>query len=134
MNTIKLTKKALNLFPRWINVDPLPDAVKILAAYAAQSPGLDPRDYDRSSYRIESRRISNDLAKVRESLAFLCACNVSDDLLIRASSGDRLTLNRRSDGSIEIDYTTGQYWPTEYRAAVARVLERACGQSTNGRV
>ena len=33
-------------------------------------------------------------------------------------------IERDGDG-LKLDYCVGQYWPTEYRAAVARLLQRA---------
>lgn len=41
----------------------------------------------------------------------------------RAYSG-RLTLNK-TDKGYEIDYCTGQYWPTEYRRAACAMLAHA---------
>lgn len=122
---MKLTNRALSLFPAWVNVDALPVGLKMLASYAAKNPGLDFRDYgDITAYRGDSRMITRQLHDVRTALRFACAVNVQDDHLIDASRGERLTIEQTGDG-LTLDYTTGQYWPTEYRGAVARLLERA---------
>jgi hypothetical protein len=129
---MKLSNTALSLFPAWINVDSLPDGLKMLAAYAAKRPGLEFRDYcrgygdvdGRAAYFREARSITQDLARVRDALRHACAANITDDLLIECSKGERLTLER--DGAaLRLDYCVGQYWPTEYRGAVARLLESA---------
>jgi hypothetical protein len=122
---MKLTNRALSLFPAWVNVDALPVGLKMLASYAAKNPGLDFRDYgDVTAYRGDSRMITEQLHDVRTALRFACAVNVQDNHLIDASHGERLTIEQTGDG-LTLDYTTGQYWPTEYRGAVARLLERA---------
>jgi hypothetical protein len=46
------------------------------------------------------------------------------DAARHAYSG-RLTLEPQPDGSVRIDYCTGQYFPTEYRRAVCAVLSSA---------
>jgi hypothetical protein len=43
----------------------------------------------------------------------------------RAFSG-RLSLVEGPGGSVSCDYCTGQYFPTEYRAAACAVLSTAC--------
>jgi hypothetical protein len=123
---MKLSNRALSLFPAWVNNDTLPHGLKMLAAYAAKNPGLDFRDYgDVTAYRGDSRMITDQLAAVRLALRFACACDVQDEHLISVSRGERLTIERTSEGGLSLDYTTGQYWPTEYRGAVARLLESA---------
>jgi hypothetical protein len=122
---MKLSNRALSLFPAWVNIDTVPAGLRMLAAYAAKNPGLDFRDYgDVTAYRGDSRMITDQLHDVRTALRFACAVNVQDDDLIDVSRGERLTIERTGDG-LTLDYTTGQYWPTEYRGAVARLLERA---------
>lgn len=123
---MKLTARALSLFPAWINTDTLPEGLQMLAAYAARNPGLDFRDYgDVTAYRGDSRMITEQLHDVRRALRFACAVNIQDEHLIQASRGERLTIERTESGGLRLDYTTGQYWPTEYRGAVARLIESA---------
>jgi hypothetical protein len=78
---------------------------------------------DPVSYRAESRAITRDLHHVYTLLRRVQRAHsiTSDDLktAFRAFSG-RLTW----DGS-KLDYTTGQYFPTEYRRAVCAVLAAA---------
>lgn len=123
---MKLTARALSLFPAWINTDTLPEGLQMLAAYAAKNPGLDFRDYgDVAAYRGDSRMITEQLHDVRDALRFACAVNIQDEHLIEVSRGARLTIERTDAGGLRLDYTTGQYWPTEYRGAVARLIESA---------
>lgn len=120
-----LTNRARSLFPAWVNIENTPVGLRMLAAYAAKNPGLDFRDYgDVTAYRGDSRQITQALHRVREALRYACACNVQDVDLIQVSRGERLTIERVGEG-LQLDYTTGQYWPTEYRDAVARLLESA---------
>lgn len=127
---MKLSNRALSLFPAWVDVDALPVGLRILAAYAAKNPGLDYRDYGNvTAYRGDSRMITQQMHDVRTALRFACAVNVQDDHLIEVSRGERLTIERTENGRLILDYTTGQYWPTEYRGAVARLLERAADRA-----
>jgi hypothetical protein len=104
----------------------------MLAAYAAKNPGLDFRDYcrdwqdkdGRAAYFSEARSITNDLRRVREAILAAYYAGVTDDDLVECSRGERLTLERTA-GGFDLDYCVGQYWPTEYRGAVARLLNRA---------
>ena len=127
--TIQLTPRAASLLPKWAVIDNVPEGIKTLAMYAAKRPGLDYRDYcsdyrdteGRAAYFREARAISDQLADVRESLAAAYAQGVTDADLIECSRGERLTMA----ADLSIDYTVGQYWPTEYRAAVARLAASA---------
>lgn len=123
---MKLSNRALSLFPAWVNIDTVPVGLRMLAAYAAKNPGLDFHDYgDVTAYRGDSRMITQQMHDVRTALRCACAVNVQDDHLIDVSRGERLTIERTSEGRLMLDYTTGQYWPTEYRGAVARLIESA---------
>ena len=133
--TIQLSTRAASLLPKWAILDNVPDGIRALAMYAAKRPGLDYRDYcrgysdtdGRATYFRESRKISDQLANVRESLAAAYAQGVTDADLIECSKGDRLTMA----ADLSIDYTVGQYWPTEYRAAVARLAASAARTAKN---
>lgn len=100
-----------------------------LREFVAQRPGLDPCDYgSMQSYRAESRRITRDrhhfdklcrYVELRDSIT-------ADDVLSasqHAFSG-RLSIDL-TDATCRIDYTTGQYFPTEYRVAACAVLASA---------
>lgn len=99
-----------------------------LRAWINQRPGLEFGNYgDVSAYRSESRRITRQLHDARELLRAVELSGVTADMLraaFRAYSG-RLTLVENADGSARLDYCTGQYWPTEYRAAACAVLASA---------
>lgn len=104
-----------------------PEKVTILSAltaFAAGRPGLEYANYsDPVAYRAEARAITRDLHHVytllrRVQLAHsITSTNLKE--AFRAFSG-RLSW----DGS-RLDYTTGQYFPTEYRKAVCAVLAAA---------
>lgn len=98
------------------------NALSQLIAFANQRPGLDFADYgDSRAYRSESREITKDLHDFRELLEIAIdrIPDLSDKIFnyLSKSSG-RLTI---TDGGA-IEYTTGQYFPTEYRPAACRVL------------
>jgi hypothetical protein len=117
-----ITKTTRRLFATWANIDQAAPLLIKLASYAAQRPGLDFRDYgDVSAYRSDARKITRQFAACGGAIQQAYALEVTDGDLIEATRGDRLTI---IDGAV--DYVTGQYWPTEYRAAVARVVNRAC--------
>lgn len=100
--------------------------IDALAVFIRQRPGIDPRNYisdrrdteGRRLYRAEVREVTRDLHDARALLAAVDASSVTgEELASRLSPGSRLSW----DGA-RIDYCTGQYFPTEYRAAVARTL------------
>jgi hypothetical protein len=127
-----MNKRTISLFPSWVDIEAQPQALRMLAAYAAKNPGLDFRDYcrdwqdknGRAAYFREARDITNDLRRVREAILAAYYAGVTDDDLIECSKGERLTIER-TPGGFDLDYCVGQYWPTEYRGAVARLLIRA---------
>jgi len=88
--------------------------VDALDLWIRQRPGLEPgnyirdwRDVDgRRAYRAESRSITRDLHHARAMLRYV---------ELRPS-------NTPGHG---LDYTVGQYWPTEYRRAACGVLSSA---------
>ena len=108
--------------------------VSILEAFKSwinQQPGLDRRDYgdihERGSFRAymqDLRSIQRDGTRARKALkearAYPFNGEAMKDALNRAFSG-RLSWN-----GTELEYVTGQYWPTEYRIAAATVLELYC--------
>lgn len=104
-----------------------------LRAFVAQRPGFDPRNYDRAGYRSDSRRVTqqrHDFERLAQSVETLDEIT-ADDLIAafpRAFSG-RLTLEmwaaEDNKYRTKLDYCTGQYWCTEYRAAACAVLASA---------
>lgn len=107
-----------------------------LSAWIRQRPGLEYRNYasdwrdteGRKAYFSELRRITRQLHDARELLAAVASRQsiTADDLkrAFRAYSG-RLTWTPDGNGGGSLDYCTGQYWPTEYRAAACAVLASA---------
>lgn len=93
--------------------------------WIAQRPGLEFGNYgDRRAYASELRSINK--AKeaankaLREAQTYPFNPQAMADALTGSFSG------RLSWTGTEFDYTTGQYWPTEYRAAAQAVLESYC--------
>lgn len=123
-----LTARARSIFPAYVDPATLPASLRALAAYAAQNPGLDWRDYGHGpSYRADARRITRDLQRCRDAMRSCVVYPIADADVIEAARhtfAGRLTLTKREDGSVRVDYVTGQYFCTEYRAAVAAVLEQ----------
>lgn len=120
---------------------PLSERAMILAlleSWVTQRPGLDPRDYisgwndtnGRSAYRSDSRRITqqrNDaLAMLRYiSLRESITADMLKAAIPRAFSGRLKLENVAGTYPLKLSYCTGQYWPTEYRAAACAVLAAA---------
>jgi hypothetical protein len=95
-----------------------------LVEFANARPGLDFANYgDVRAYRSDARSITRDLHAVRE-LASIARYECADDDIIEAAHGGRVTLTPHADGW-QVEYCAGQYYPMEYRAAVARVLASA---------
>ncbi len=96
--------------------------IEKLIKFINQRPGLDFSNYgDISAYRAESREITKDRADFFElfTLASRRVENLEEKLTeYLTNTSGRLLLNK--DG--EIEYCTGQYFPTEYRPAANRVL------------
>ena len=112
--------------------------ITALQGWIHKRPGLEPRDYIRdwsdrdgiACYHSEARSITKDLHHARAMLRYieLRPSITAEDILkaCRDSFSGRLTITPVKDGEeFEIDYCVGQYWPTEYRRAVAAVLAGA---------
>jgi len=93
----------------------------LLYAFINKRPQLEFGNYgDRAAYRSEIRSITRQRA---DALRLLRAVELRDSITaadIIAAFNGRLTLGTNK-GKLCLDYCTGQYWPTEYRAAVARL-------------
>jgi len=96
--------------------------IEKIRLFANQKPGLDFMDYgERKAYLSEMREITKDLHDFRElmSVAVGRVENLDSKITnyLQNNSG-RLTLNESGN----LEYCSGQYFPTEYRPAVNRVL------------
>lgn len=103
-------------------IDPARDRIlDALDALAAERPRLEFANYgDRSSYRKEVRGITKDLHDARILLAAVRRSSITGAQLAEAFRGKRL----QWDGA-GLNYTTGQYYPVEYRPAVCSVAKSA---------
>ena len=107
--------------------------IDTLNQWINQRPGLDPRNYIRDyrdidgmkAYRSEARSITKDLAHARELIGYVQRRDsITAADIVEATRGKRLHIQETAEG-YQIDYTTGQYFPTEYRRAAASVLASA---------
>jgi hypothetical protein len=93
-----------------------------LRKFARQRPGLEFGNYgDVSAYRSELRSITRDLSHAETLLSTVEWSDITADDILGAADGGRLSITVNGE-KVSIDYCTGQYWPTEYRKAVCRVL------------
>lgn len=95
------------------------NTIDLCRAFIAKRPGLYLHNYNNhEAYRADARRINQQLNDARTLLLF---CKIAGaDIDAQLSEGGRLS--RFNDA---IYYTTCQYFPTEYRAAVARAAASA---------
>lgn len=101
--------------------------LQALQVFIAQRPGMDPRNYgDWASYRQESREVTRDRAHAETLLHSVeWRDSIGADAIIegfRGAFSGRLKITEAPDGKVTVDYTTGQYFPTEYRRAVCAGL------------
>jgi len=103
----------------------------LLRAFIAQRSGLDWRNYARDcndtvglgALWTDKKTILTHGKDARALLSFVKESSIpADYLLSELSEGKRLSFNP-ARGSI--DYCAGQYFPTEYRAAVCRAISSA---------
>lgn len=125
---VKLNKRARALLSR----DVVPSAqwpatLELAAAYAAQNPGFDGANYsgNYAGYRADSRRARQGLRAVYLALNAAHAAHVNDVDMLEASRGQRFEIVGDPVSGYTCEYTTGQYFPVEYRWQIARVIERA---------
>jgi hypothetical protein len=100
--------------------------LKALDAFVAQRSGIESGNYggNVAAFRAEQRSITKDLHDYRTLRSAVGWRTVSDEQWERAFTAysGRLSCIIRQDGSIALDYCTGQYFPTEYRRAACAVL------------
>lgn len=97
--------------------------VLALSAWVSQRPGLEYGNYgDVSSYRAELRSIGKDLQHARALINYVAwHDSITAEMILDAAKSGRLSIVVKGD-TVAIDYCTGQYWCTEYRPAVCRLL------------
>lgn len=101
--------------------------IDLLRAWINQRPGLEYCNYgDPAAYRSEYRHIQQQKKDALELLRSVEYSSMTDEQLFagfRAFSG---RLQIVPDGTeYRLEYCTGQYFPTEYRAAACAVLASA---------
>ena len=112
------------------------EILNTLAKFAAKRPQLEAANYisdyrdseGRAAYRAEVRSITRDLHHARAIIRRVELSGITAAEIITASReafSGRLTITVTNDGIVKIDYCVGQYFPTEYRKAVAAVCARA---------
>ena len=98
-----------------------PELKALLRAFVAKRPGFESANYGSlAAFRADQKRAMRDKA---DALALIIAYPDDADprfLMDVLASGNRLSL----EGD-QLDYTAGQYWRIEYRAAVCRVVSDA---------
>lgn len=95
--------------------------INLLTQFVNQRPSLDFANYGNvKSYRQESTNITKGLHDYRELLALAVSRidNLEEKLKFNLSN----TSGRLSFNGQELNYCTGQYFPTEYRPAANRIL------------
>lgn len=109
--------------------------VEALHRFIRQRPGLEYGNYgDPQAYRSELRRITRDLNHARTLLRHVELSGVTGSNLVDAASTTRLNIQQVDGEGVRIHYTTGQYFPVEYRAAVARLCASALWDYARDRV
>ncbi len=103
-------------------------AIKFFDAWINQRPGLEYGNYGNpKSLRQEQRNITKQLHRTRIALIQFATLpydrEMLNEVMHQAFSG-RLLFVPDNNYTVKLDYTCGQYWPTEYRLAAAVVLER----------
>ena len=133
-----MNKRQRNIvYPYIRSASDIPPVLMALTVMAAKNPGLDPRDYGFdgqysspnwfSCYRGDSRRITKQLHDVTDAVESFYYLDGTDSDLIDASKSaysGRLDITV-TDGVIDLDYCSGQYYPTEYRQCIAAIINQA---------
>lgn len=98
--------------------------INAISAHIAQRSGINWRDYnDRAAFLQDYRRIIRDGKHARRMLRAVELSSMTDETLLSATRGAFAGRMTAANGKLE--YCTGQYFATEYRAAACAVLARA---------
>lgn len=103
-----------------------------LRVFINQRSGIDFRNYDCGEWKRTREAFNGDyrpmLRHGKQAREMLRAVELRDsitaEMLLEASRAysGRLQFVERNGSGVEIEYTTGQYFPTEYRKAACAVL------------
>lgn len=99
----------------------------LLNAFISQRSNIDGRNYgSRAAFMGDYNRILRDGKDARTLLRHIENSQMTSEELQKGfgAFAGRLQLIEK-DGEFRLDYCTGQYFPTEYRAAVCAVLASA---------
>jgi hypothetical protein len=111
-----------------MNTQPTREQVlSLLHAFVGQRSGIDYQNYgERSSFMGDYNTILKDGKTARIMLQKIEWSSMTVETLLTGFSAfsGRLQITEK-DGEFRLDYCTGQYFPTEYRAAVCAVLASA---------
>lgn len=100
--------------------------LKALLAFVSQRPVLDRRDYDAAGYRAEVRGVRQTLKDARALILELSFSGATAETIAGAFSAYSGRLSwKATESGVELDYTAGQDWSTEYRCAVCAVAAKA---------
>ncbi|NBT32453.1 MAG: hypothetical protein EBT13_11310 [Rhodobacteraceae bacterium] len=109
-----------------------------LTDLAEARPGFEPGNYGSvTAYRSEARRATRDLHAVRDLARYIrsillgshtspaARADMARGLCSLVGTGDRVEVSIRDNHFVRVDYCAGQYYPIEYRHAIARSLASA---------
>lgn len=109
--------------------------IAALRAFVNQRSGIEFGNYASGDWKHSHKIFMEDYRPIlkygRHARAMLAiveqAQSITEADLTEATSAysGRLQFITRQDGAVDVDYTTGQYFPTEYRQAACAVLARA---------
>ena len=103
--------------------------IEALAKFINQRSGIDARNYggSREAFMGEYRPILTYGRHARQMLRYVeLRDTITADCLLKASRAYSGRLQFVEDGDkVRVEYTTGQYFPTEYRRAACAVLSQA---------
>jgi hypothetical protein len=127
------TKRAADAL-RSAGIPDTPSALRALVIYAAQNPGFEWANYwtgDRAQsmrlYRSDYAQASKGWRDVRTNARICASVGVTDADIIEACGNGRVQVKvpDATWNCYSVEYCTGQYFPVEYRRAIARVLDDA---------
>lgn len=107
-------------------------ALDLLRAYIGQRSGIDRRNYQRDyrdadgyrAFMADYREILRDGRDARRMLEFIAGRDgiTAAEILSARNGNGRLEFEPHGAGGVKLDYTAGQYFAVEYRAAACGLL------------